>query len=114
VQPDTIQKGFNARYLATLCNPGTVIDVGVGFGTYPLYEAFPKANLILVEPLKEYESVVEAIKSRYNCSAYFKAVGRTPGEEEFTVDLDDPEKSSFETRSRLTARPHALTRRVVE
>lgn len=114
VQPKAIEKGFNAPYLATLCRPRTVIDVGVGNGTYPLYEAYPKADFILVEPLEECDEVVATVESRYSCKAYHKAVGRTEGRVEFTVDLDDPEKSSFETRSRLTSRPHRLVKRSVE
>lgn len=113
-QPETIQKGFNSRYLATLCSPGTVIDVGIGNGTYPLYEAYPKAHFILIEPLQECEAVLAEISSKYSCTAYVKAVGRSEGQLDITVDLNDPEKSSFGTRSRLTSRPHTLARRSVE
>src|SRR3954447_375084 len=34
-------------------SPRTVIDVGAARGTQPLYEAFPDAYLVLVEPLGE-------------------------------------------------------------
>ena len=34
--------------------PGTVIDVGVAWGTPDLYEAFPASKFYLVEPLKEF------------------------------------------------------------
>ena len=33
--------------------PGTVIDVGVGYGTPELWEAFPRARLLLVEPIPD-------------------------------------------------------------
>jgi len=32
--------------------PGTVIDVGVAYGTPDLYEAFPTSKFYLVEPLR--------------------------------------------------------------
>ena len=33
--------------------PGTVIDVGVGYGTEELWEAFPRARLLLIEPIPD-------------------------------------------------------------
>jgi len=33
--------------------PGTIIDVGVAWGTPDLYEAFPASKFYLVEPLKD-------------------------------------------------------------
>ena len=33
--------------------PATVIDVGVGYGTEELWEAFPRARLLLVEPIPD-------------------------------------------------------------
>ena len=112
-QPDRVERGFNAPHLATICQPRTVIDVGVGFGTYPLYEAFPDARFILVEPLRDYEPTIDEIRARYDCRVYYQAVGSAEGELEFTVDLDDPEKSSFEERSRLTPREHTVEKRRV-
>lgn len=54
-------------------NPGTVIDVGVARGTPALYEAFPDAYLILVEPVKEFVPHLEAILQKrkgefHNCA----------------------------------------------
>ena len=34
-------------------DPATVIDVGVGYGTPELWEAFPRARLLLVEPIAD-------------------------------------------------------------
>ena len=35
--------------------PATVIDVGAANGTRALYEAYPDARLVLIEPLVEHE-----------------------------------------------------------
>lgn len=113
-QPEPKVRGFNAWHLSTICSPRTVIDVGVGRGTFPLYEAFPTARFILVEPLRDYEPIIDEICTQYDCRVYYKAVGRAPGRVEFIVDVDDLEKSSFEVRSRLTSRGHTFEKRVVE
>lgn len=111
---DVQPRGFNSAHLSTICRPQTVFDIGVGNGTYALYEAFPDAKFILVEPVREYEETINRIKAQYECRVYYKAVGSAEGQLELTVDLDDPEKSSLETRARLTAREHSLEKRIVE
>src|SRR4051812_47949555 len=42
--------------------PATVIDVGVGIGTFALYEAFPEATHVLVEPLSEFKDDIARIQ----------------------------------------------------
>jgi FkbM family methyltransferase len=42
-------------------NPATVIDVGAASGTPELYEAFPDAHLILVEPLEEFAPALQKV-----------------------------------------------------
>jgi hypothetical protein len=37
----------------------TVIDVGIAFGTVPIYDAFPRARCFLVEPVTECRPVLE-------------------------------------------------------
>jgi len=44
--------------------PATLIDVGVANGTPGLYQAFPEAQLLLIEPLPEYEPQLQAILQR--------------------------------------------------
>jgi FkbM family methyltransferase len=45
--------------------PRTIIDVGAARGTEPLYEAFPDAFLVLVEPLAEFaEQIGEILAGR--------------------------------------------------
>ena len=78
--------GFHPSYLVQLCQPKTVIDVGVGYGTYSLYEAFPKAKFVLVEPLRDFETAIEKITKKYNCDIFYSAVSNTPGIQEISVD----------------------------
>jgi len=48
-----------ARALGFL--PRTVIDVGVANGTPELYDPFPNAHILLIEPLEEYEDALQRI-----------------------------------------------------
>ncbi|MDQ7028245.1 MAG: FkbM family methyltransferase [Anaerolineae bacterium] len=45
--------------------PATVIDVGAAYGTPQLYETFPQAHHLLIEPLVEYQSALEKTKQDY-------------------------------------------------
>lgn len=53
--------------------PRTVIDVGVAYGTPPLYAAFPDAYFYLFEPLAEFEdslkAVLAAVRGEYHLCA---------------------------------------------
>ena len=110
-EPDAYRHGFNAQHLARIAQPRTVFDVGVGNGTYPLYNAYPKARFVLVEPVREYEPTIQKIEREFSCLTYYAAVGSKEGETEFTVDLDDPEKSSLQVRTGLTTRAHNVAKR---
>ena len=46
--------------------PATVIDVGVADGTFELYQVFPEARHLLVEPMAEFEDALKFICRRYN------------------------------------------------
>ncbi|MFQ5559765.1 MAG: FkbM family methyltransferase [Nitrospinota bacterium] len=63
--------------------PGTVFDVGVGNGTNEIYESFPRVQHVLVEPLEEFEEVIEGLKKKYN-ALYFKAAA---GKEEGSISI---------------------------
>ena len=58
-----------AAALATIARtgwkPATVFDVGVGLGTDGLYDAFPEARLVLVEPVAEAKPFLDDIAKRY-------------------------------------------------
>jgi FkbM family methyltransferase len=90
--------GFNASYLSRLCKPKTVIDVGVGNGTHELYRAFPDAQFILIEPVREFQSSLDAIRREFKCRIYQKAVSNKPGTMEISVNSLDPQLSSFKDR----------------
>lgn len=106
--------GFHSSYLARICQPQTVFDVGIGYGTYALYEAFPNAKFILVEPLRHYEDAIEEIKRKYDCDVFYKAVSDTDGFRRITVDTKDLEKISFATRTSLTRTGNRLEEQEVE
>ena len=106
--------GFNAAYLSQICQPKTVIDVGVGHGTYALYKAFPDAHFVLVEPLKDYESSIDRIVNQYDCEVHYKAVGNRQCELEMNVDTGDLKKSSLRDRTAITKTGSTLEKRTVE
>ena len=106
--------GFDPSYLVRICQPKTVIDVGVGYGTYPLYQAFPQAKFVLVEPLREYDVAIGEIAGKYDCDILYKAVSNAPGTREMIVDTMEPERSSFADRTPLTTSGNRLEKRLIE
>lgn len=50
--------------------PATVIDVGVQHGTPVLYEAFPEAAHLLIEPVAEHQESLEGIKASLTTCHY--------------------------------------------
>lgn len=107
-------RGFRASYLARICSPATVFDVGVGRGTGELYRAFPEARMLLIEPLAEYRPALERISEKYDCRIIAKAAGNRCGRAEIAVDPGDPHKSSFGRRAGPGAAGGSLTARAVE
>src|SRR6201994_463308 len=73
----------------------TVIDVGVAFGTPPIYEAFPRARYFLVEPVAECRPVLEKLKQRLNAEYFLVAAGAENGEVTFNVHDDVSGSSLF-------------------
>jgi FkbM family methyltransferase len=69
--------------------PGTLIDVGVAFGTPELYRAFPDSDLILIEPVEEFRSQLERLaEERRNVRYTLSAAGAEDGEIEIWVSED--------------------------
>ncbi|HEY9848968.1 MAG TPA: FkbM family methyltransferase [Leptolyngbyaceae cyanobacterium] len=69
--------------------PKTVIDVGAAAGTFQLYETFPNAKHILIEPLEENKPYLEKIVSQYKDCEYLIAVAtKTPGTAVLNVHPD--------------------------
>lgn len=106
--------GFNPSYLARICQPKTVFDIGIGYGTYPLYEAFPNAKFVLVEPLRHYEDAIDEIARKYDCDIFYKAVSDREGFLGLTVDTKALERSSFAARTSLTKTENKLEVQEVE
>jgi len=59
--------------------PKTVIDVGVADGTPDIYENFPSAYFLLVEPLQEFEDYMQSILRELEGEYVLAAAGAKPG-----------------------------------
>lgn len=106
---------YNRDYLRKICNPKTVVDVGVAYGTPQLYEAFPAARFVLIEPLSDYKPAIEKVLGKYNGVAHFTAVGAEKATIELEVDLDNFLRSTQFQRTELTKlEGHNLETRKVE
>jgi len=88
-----------ASYLSRLGHPNTVFDVGVGFGTYELYRAFPKAKFVLIEPLKDYEPAITDIAAKYDSLVVYAAAGDRVGAATIRVDPANLELTTFGTHN---------------
>jgi FkbM family methyltransferase len=75
--------------------PQTVIDVGVASGTPELYEPFPDASLLLIEPLAEFEPYLKDISKRYNAQYVLSAAGEARGVATLNVHTDQLDCSSL-------------------
>src|SRR5262245_37951552 len=93
-------------------HPQTVIDVGVGSGTPVLYQAFPAAYLVLVEPLHEFEPHLKSILRTYRGQYFLTALGASDGERVLYMDTAWPERGSLYKRTTLEA-SGVLTPRLV-
>src|SRR5947209_20596337 len=74
-----------AHYKRLGLAPATVIDVGVGAGTPDLYEAFPSARLVLVEPLVEWRPHLEQIRETRSAEVVTAAASAAAGEARISV-----------------------------
>lgn len=90
------------RFAGVRGAPATLIDIGCAFGTAALYDAFPRAKLFLVDPVREYEPRIEEILRRRPGGYRIAAVGASPGTMTLKVNLDAPTKTSFLERTALT------------
>ncbi|MBE9048062.1 FkbM family methyltransferase [Pleurocapsales cyanobacterium LEGE 10410] len=57
--------------------PATIIDVGAAQGTPALYEVFPKARHIFVEPLKEFTTYLDTLVGKLDKAEYIIAAAGT-------------------------------------
>lgn len=94
--------------------PRTVIDVGVADGTPELYDAFPEAFLVLVEPVQEFFPGIEKTLERRRGVHLPLALGSTAGEMTMNVELSDGAKSSLLQRTALTATGKTVAERRIQ
>jgi FkbM family methyltransferase len=91
-------------------SPATVVDVGVGTGTWALYETFPGARHVLIEPLAEFAPDLDRIAAQFpGTERVLAAAGALPGVVELNVgahphltslyQLRDPSWSAGERRT---------------
>jgi FkbM family methyltransferase len=80
-------------------DPGTVVDVGVGWGTPDLYAGFPGARHLLVEPLAEYEPALKQVAERHRAEYVLAAAGAERGELEIAVHRVPTLSSAMGNRS---------------
>ena len=66
---------FLQRITAGGVHPKTVFDIGVGTGTPWLYEAFPAAHFVLVEPQQEFEPAIKAICAKLDAEYHMVGAG---------------------------------------
>lgn len=77
------------RQLTTLgFHPRTVIDVGAASQTAELYEEYPKADILLIEPLVEFEPSLRKICEKYSAQYVLAAAGERPGAATLNVHPD--------------------------
>jgi FkbM family methyltransferase len=102
----------------TVCLPDhlscdVVVDVGVAGGTPWLYDRFPAAKLILVEPLNVVDALPEMLKGRewqlHECAA-----GAEPGRVTIDHNVAQPGLSSIKQRTTLTQTDDHLVPTTVE
>jgi FkbM family methyltransferase len=83
-------------------SPAAVIDVGVGNGTFDLYDAFPNASFLLIEPLEEFRPVLDDIAQRYRASYVLAAAGGARGSTVIFVHAHLEGSSVFQERGEQT------------
>ena len=81
--------------ITSLPNVDVLIDVGVGEGTQFLYDAFPDASLILVDPINQ-------VKTDRDYTFFECAASNTSGTVVLNVDADSINMHSTYTRTPLT------------
>lgn len=111
---DLRRRRWTPTHLARLIDARTVVDVGVAFGTWELYRAFPQAHFLLVEPLRDYEPDLQKIAAQYRCDIVYKALGEAEERREINVDPHILTRSSLHERTALTCTGSPLETREIE
>jgi FkbM family methyltransferase len=77
-------------------SPATVFDVGVGYGTFPLYRAFPDAFYHLIDPAHESLAYMRRLARRLRCEVHPVALGDHDGTASLEVRADIQESTLLE------------------
>src|SRR5262252_2331730 len=77
-------------------SPATVFDIGVGYGTFPLYRAFPDAFYHLIDPARESQGYMRRLARRLRCEIHTVALGDRDGEAALEVRDDIQESTLLE------------------
>ena len=77
-------------------SPATVFDIGVGYGTFPLYRAFPDAFYHLIDPAQESLAYMQRLSRRLRCDVHTVALGDHDGEATLEVRTDIQESTLLE------------------
>ena len=74
----------------------TFIDIGVAsYGTEDIYNRFPKAKLILIDPIDEAKDYAEKLSKKRNVNFFKTALGKSDGVEKNIKLQKDRGKTSF-------------------
>jgi FkbM family methyltransferase len=76
--------------------PVTVFDIGVAYGTFPLYRAFPNAFYHLVDPARESYAYMQQLAKKLRCELHAVALGDRDGEASLEVRGDIQESTLLE------------------
>lgn len=99
-------------------SPRTLIDVGAAGGSpfytmHSLYDAYPDAYLVLIEPLVEYEGAIRDILSRRAGTHFSTAVGDEPGSQLISIHSQWIERSAIPKRTWLEDDGHFDSTRTI-
>jgi len=102
-------RGLQAQYLSQLGPMSLIVDVGVGEGTRWLWDAWPLASLLLVEPAQTNEPAILAnLDGRLAEISWSAATSEDGPERTLHFEVDEPTKSSLHQRSHLTKTGNAI------
>jgi FkbM family methyltransferase len=76
--------------------PKTVFDIGVAYGTYELYRAFPDAYYHLIDPTPESLRYMRLLERQLRCQVHPMALGHRDGEVEIEIRSDIQGATLFE------------------
>ena len=92
---EIVRKGWEPKRLHKNFQIRTLIDVGIGAGTPDLYEAFPDAKLLLVDPSADSWPAMDTILRQREGIAAKIGAGSKNTTENFRAYVDGPGSSSF-------------------